>query len=86
MNTQIKPRSQSLMSRRWDDIKGLAVTISVCVLGAFIGLCFGSEPLMWAAIAIGLICTVTMVVQIMRIDVMIQTYDSMMQNSDIIDF
>jgi cyanate permease len=81
-----KQRSQSLMSRRWDDVKGLAVTISVCMLGAFIGLCFAAAPMLWAAIAIGLTSTVVMVIQIMRIDLMIQTYDASMQDSDYIDF
>lgn len=82
----VPQRSKSLMSRRWDDIKGLAVTISVCMVGAFIGLCFGSAPMLWAAVTIGLICTVVMIIQIMRIDIMIQTYDKSMQDSDYVDF
>lgn len=82
----IEQRSTSLMSRRWNDVKGLAVTISVCMLGAFIGLCFDAVPMLWAAIALGLTATLVMVIQIMRIDLMIQAYDKSMQDSDYIDF
>lgn len=82
----VQQRSTSLMSRRWNDVKGLAVTISVCMLGAFIGLCFNAVPMLWAAIALGLTATLVMVIQIMRIDLMIQTYDKQIQNSDYIDF
>lgn len=82
----VQQRSKSLMSRRWDDIKGLAVTISICMLGAFIGVCFNAAPMLWAAVTIGLVCTVVMIIQIMRIDLMIQAYDKSMQDSDYIDF
>ncbi len=82
----IEQRSTSLMSRRWNDVKGLAVTISVCMLGGFIGLCFDAVPMLWAAVVLGLTATLVMVIQIMRIDLMIQAYDKSMQDSDYIDF